>query len=100
MVFGEEVKRGKPFPDIYVKACEYAGEPPQNCLVLEDSEAGIQAAYSAGIEVICIPDMKASGEEFCRKTTVQFSSLGDVIPWLDQNGRCRQVILDGGMAWI
>lgn len=100
MVFGEEVKRGKPFPDIYVKACEYAGEPPQNCLVLEDSEAGIQAAYSAGIEVICIPDMKASGEEFCRKTTVQFSSLGDVIPWLDQNGRCRQVILDGGMVWI
>lgn len=83
MVFGTDVKRGKPFPDIYIKACEYAEEPPKNCLVLEDSEAGIQAAYSAGIEVICIPDMKAPGEEFCKKIVAQFSSLGDVISWLD-----------------
>ena len=39
MVFGPEVKRGKPFPDIFLKACEKAGEKADNCLVLEDSEA-------------------------------------------------------------
>lgn len=86
MVFGVEVKRGKPFPDIFIKACEHAQEPPENCLVLEDSEAGIQAAYSAGIEVICIPDMKAPGEAFCQKAIAQLSSLRDVISWLDKNG--------------
>lgn len=86
MVFGMEVKRGKPFPDIFIKACEYAGEPPKNCLVLEDSEAGIQAAYSAGIEVICIPDMKVPKEEFCDKSVAQLSSLEDVILWLDKKG--------------
>ena len=42
MVFGTEVKRGKPNPDIFLKACEKAGEIPENCLVLEDSEAGVQ----------------------------------------------------------
>ena len=44
MVFATEVKKSKPNPDIFLKACEYAKEPPENCLVLEDSEAGIQAA--------------------------------------------------------
>ena len=71
LVYGVNVKRGKPFPDIFLKACEDANEPRKNCLVLEDSEAGIQAAHSAGIDVICIPDMREPGEEF-----------KDVIIWL------------------
>ena len=83
MVFGAEVKRGKPYPDIFIKACEYAGELPENCLVLEDSEAGIQAAHAAGIDVICIPDMKEPEEEFHKLTVTQLSSLEDVISWLE-----------------
>lgn len=83
MVFGEEVKRGKPFPDIFQRAAESAGEPPEHCLVLEDSEAGIQAAYSAGIEVICIPDMKAPGETFREMASAEMDSLEEVIPWLE-----------------
>lgn len=88
MVFGEDVERGKPYPDIFEKACEYAGEPPQSCLVLEDSEAGIQAAYAAGIDVICIPDMKEPGEEFRRMETAELPSLADVIPWLEKLHFC------------
>ena len=76
------MKRGKPFPDIFLKACEDANEPGKNCLVLEDSEAGIQAAYSAGIDVICIPDMREPGEEFQKMVTAQLISLKDVIIWL------------------
>lgn len=83
MVFGPEVKRGKPYPDIFSKARAYAGEPPENCLVLEDSEAGIQAACSAGIDVICIPDMKVPGREFRKMAAACLSSLEDVILWLD-----------------
>ncbi len=84
MVFGTEVKRGKPHPDIFLKACEYAKEPPENCLVLEDSEAGVQAAYAAGIDVICIPDMKMPGEKFRKMAAAELSSLNDVIGWLEQ----------------
>ena len=87
MVFGSEVKRGKPYPDIFIKACEYAEEPPENCLVLEDSEAGIQAACSAGIEVICIPDMRVPGDKFRKMETAELPSLKEVIDWLENNGQ-------------
>ena len=84
MVFGTEVKRGKPYPDIFIKAYECAKEPPENCLVLEDSEAGIQAAYSAGLDVICIPDMKVPEEEFRNMAEAELSSLDKVIGWLEK----------------
>ena len=45
-------------------------------------EAGIQAAHSAGIDVICIPDMREPGEEFKKMVTAQLISLKDVIIWL------------------
>ena len=83
MVFGTEVEHSKPYPDIFLKACEKAGEVPGRCLVLEDSEAGIQAAYSGGIDVICIPDMKVPGEEFQAMTADILDSLEKVIPWLE-----------------
>ena len=51
--------------------------------MLEDSEAGIQAAYSGGIDVICIPDMKVPGEEFQAMTADILDSLEKVIPWLE-----------------
>lgn len=82
LVFGVNVKRGKPFPDIFLKACEEAEEPRGHCLVLEDSEAGIQAAHSAGIDVICIPDMREPGETFQKMVIAQLISLKDVIIWL------------------
>ncbi len=82
MVFGYEVKRGKPYPDIFLSACEKVQEKPENCLVLEDSEAGIQAAYSAHIPVICIPDMKKPDQEYASMTIGIFDSLIDVINYL------------------
>lgn len=85
MIFGADVQRGKPFPDIFIKARERAGELPERCLVLEDSEAGIQAAYSAGIDVICIPDLKTPGEKYLRMAATELSSLEDVITWLEEH---------------
>ena len=83
MVFGTELKRGKPYPDIFLKAAEYAKEPPEQCLVLEDSEAGVQAAYAAGIDVICIPDLKQPSKEYKEKATAVMDSLDEVIGWLE-----------------
>jgi HAD superfamily hydrolase (TIGR01509 family) len=47
-----QVKRGKPFPDLFLFAAEQMGIQPENCLVVEDSCAGIKAAQSAGMKVI------------------------------------------------
>lgn len=84
--FGYEVPQGKPAPDIFVKACEKINCRPEESLVLEDSEAGIQSAASAGIPVICIPDLKMPSEEMVGKTTAVLKSLYDVIEWLKNEG--------------
>ncbi|MCF0111907.1 MAG: HAD family hydrolase, partial [Erysipelotrichaceae bacterium] len=81
-VFGPEVSRGKPFPDVFLTACEKLGEKPEDCLVLEDSEQGIQAAHAAGIPVICIPDMKVPQPVYKEMTLDVVSSLDDVVGYL------------------
>ena len=92
MVFGYEVEKGKPWPDIFLKACEKAQEKPENCLVLEDSEAGVRAACAAGIPVICIPDMKRPGKEILREAAGVMEFLEDVEGFLEeqeQTGRAE-----------
>ncbi|TMO04437.1 HAD family phosphatase [Pseudoalteromonas sp. S558] len=48
----EEVSVGKPAPDLFLHAAQQMGVLPQNCLVIEDSSAGIQAAISANMQVM------------------------------------------------
>ena len=52
IISGSEVKASKPAPDIFIKASEMAGVPPNKCIVIEDSENGIKAAKYAGMKVI------------------------------------------------
>ena len=53
----EDVKRGKPDPEIYTKAIEYFGLFPQEVLILEDNENGIQAARESGAHYMVIKDL-------------------------------------------
>jgi HAD superfamily hydrolase (TIGR01509 family) len=62
-VFGDEVVNGKPAPDIFLGAANGLGVPPQNCIVLEDSAAGVRAAHAAGIDVIMVPDLIQPDDE-------------------------------------
>lgn len=45
------VERGKPEPDVYIKASSFLGFSPQQCLVIEDSMAGVEAGLAAGCRV-------------------------------------------------
>lgn len=83
LVFAKDVKRSKPYPDIFLKACSDLNVLPENCLVLEDSEAGIEAASRAGIPVICIPDLKMPAQSFLNKTEQVFKDLDDVRDYLE-----------------
>lgn len=59
IVAGRMVHHGKPEPDAYLKATELLGESPVDCLVLEDSPAGIIGAHRAGCPTLMIPDLDA-----------------------------------------
>lgn len=48
----EQVKNGKPAPDLFLFAADQMGYHPKDCLVIEDSIAGIQAAKAANMQVI------------------------------------------------
>lgn len=52
VVAAEDVRLGKPDPEVYVRAAEGIAVPPAECLVFEDSVVGVQAARSAGMRVI------------------------------------------------
>jgi mannitol-1-/sugar-/sorbitol-6-phosphatase len=51
-VCGDDVSQGKPFPEPYEKAAKQLGLLPSDCVVLEDTLAGIQAGSSAGMRVL------------------------------------------------
>lgn len=93
-VFGTDVKRGKPNPDIFIKACVKLGLDTKECLVLEDSEAGIEAAYQAGIDVVCIPDIKEPDQNFKDKTVKLLDSLSDVILYLKLHHEYKIIAFD------
>jgi HAD superfamily hydrolase (TIGR01509 family) len=50
IVTSEQVKRGKPFPDIFLEAAHRMQVAADDCLVLEDSQAGFEAAKAAGMD--------------------------------------------------
>lgn len=81
---GESVKRSKPAPDIFLASCEAHQVPPQRALVLEDSEAGIQAALRGDIPVIAIPDMKQPRQELISQTLLTASDAFEVVEFLSE----------------
>ncbi len=54
-VCGDEVPRGKPEPDPYLRAADLLDVPAASCLAVEDSPTGAQAAESAGCAVLVVP---------------------------------------------
>lgn len=78
IVTGDEVKRGKPAPDIFLLAAQRLALEPEQCLVLEDSEPGAQAALDADMSVIMIPDLKQPSREFAEQVHRVCSSLHEV----------------------
>jgi HAD superfamily hydrolase (TIGR01509 family) len=56
LVSSDEVPRGKPAPDVYLKACSRLETVPEKAAAVEDSTSGLQAAAAAGLAVIAIPN--------------------------------------------
>lgn len=83
MIFGPDVEKGKPEPDVFLLAAEKVGTNPEYCLVLEDSEMGVQAAFQANMRVICIPDVKMPSRDYIEVSEGIYDDLTDVIDYLE-----------------
>ena len=81
-ICGDEVTKGKPNPEVFLKSCQKLGVNVDEAIVLEDSEAGIQASYDANIKVICIPDMKYPEKQYEEKTFKILKDLTEVTLYL------------------
>ena len=54
IITGDDVTRGKPAPDIFLKAAEMAGVPPSCCIVFEDSPLGVKGGLDGGMSVVAV----------------------------------------------
>jgi beta-phosphoglucomutase-like phosphatase (HAD superfamily) len=78
IVAGDEVKRGKPAPDIYLLAAERLDTGPKHCWVIEDAEAGVEAAHAAGMKPIIVPDLRQPSAEICALAECVCESMSEV----------------------
>jgi HAD superfamily hydrolase (TIGR01509 family) len=83
VVGGDMVTKGKPNPDIFLKAAELLGLTPEECIVVEDSPAGIRAAYAAGMKAVLVPDRAAITEEIIAMSDVVLSSLYEMPDYVE-----------------
>lgn len=83
IICGDEVTKSKPNPEIFLKVAEKLSVAPENCIVLEDSRWGIQAAKNAGMNPIMVPDLLQPDEEILGMITHRVEHLGEVIEYLD-----------------
>lgn len=79
IICGDEVKNGKPDPEIFLKAVEKSGISKENTIILEDSTNGLLAAHNAGIKSIFIKDIVSPPEEVLKTVWKKVDSLIDVI---------------------
>lgn len=76
---GDEVRKSKPDPEVFLNVAKKLEVNPKNCLVLEDSEAGVIAASRGKFKVIIIPDMKEPEKEIEELAYRKLNNLKEVI---------------------
>ena len=80
-VSGEEVRRGKPWPDIYELALARSGCVARDSIALEDSLLGARAARAAGLRTFLVTSNSKSLEE-CPDDVEPVPNLTDLLVWL------------------
>ena len=82
IICGDEVENTKPNPEIFLKAAEKIGLKPNQCIVIEDSKAGVEAAFNGGFRCIIVPDLKKPDEDMKEKAFKIMESLESLEIWL------------------
>jgi HAD superfamily hydrolase (TIGR01509 family) len=82
IVTSSDVESNKPAPDVYLKAMEGFGLSGINCLAIEDTQTGVQAAKSAGAFCFAIPSEFSETQDFSKADMV-LDSLKSVIDFFE-----------------
>lgn len=84
IVGGDMITNGKPNPDIFLKAAELLGLAPEECIVVEDSPAGIRAGVAAGMKVVLVPDQAVITQEIRDVSDAVLESLLEMPGYLKE----------------
>ena len=78
-VSGEDVARGKPEPDVFLRAAETLGAAPADCVVIEDSRHGVAAARRAGMRCVGFVNPRSGNQDLsaAHVTVADFAALTD-----------------------
>ena len=88
VVSGDDVKRSKPAPDCHLLAIERLGLRPSECIAIEDTEHGVNAATSAGIACLAVPTDMSKHHDFSKATAV-LGELGAAASWIQNHADWR-----------
>jgi HAD superfamily hydrolase (TIGR01509 family) len=86
VVTGDEVEKSKPDPGIFLTAAKKLSEEPENCIVVEDSPAGIKAAYNAKMIGFHVEDLKEADEKILKYCHNNFKNLLEIQKYIDEFG--------------
>ena len=78
IVCSEDITNSKPDPEIFLKAAEKVCVNPENCIVIEDSEAGIKAAFNAKMMGFHVEDLKKADESILKYSYKNFKNLIEI----------------------
>jgi len=70
IVSKSDVRRGKPFPDIYLSAAQKLGLRPGECIAFEDTQYGVESASSAGLACLAVPNEFSERQDFSKAVGV------------------------------
>ncbi|NLG92179.1 MAG: HAD family phosphatase [Clostridiales bacterium] len=82
VISGEDCARPKPYPEVYLETAKRLGVSPKECLVIEDSTVGIEAAHRAGAFVAALVDNRFPFDR--SRADVAIDSIADAILLLDK----------------
>lgn len=88
IIGGDEIQRGKPFPDIYIKAAGRLKLSPEQCVAIEDSKNGVHSAKDAGCFCIGVVNPNSGHQDLSRADKIidNFRRLNvdSVIEWMTE----------------
>jgi len=88
VIGGDQAPHSKPAPDIFLRAAELLGYPATDCLVVEDSFAGVRAGHATGAFVVMVPDLLQPTEEIAALTNLICKSLSELAELVADNTIC------------
>ena len=89
VVSGDDVRQSKPAPDCYLLAIRLLGVESAECIAIEDTEHGVNAANAAGLACLAVPTMMSKHQDFSRATGL-FGSLGEAAAWIENRFALRR----------